>query len=128
MPVAPVLAINKTNNRLDFPPHHGATTMNTKRLTRSRQDRMIAGVCGGIGRYLSIDPTLIRLAMLLLAIWGGGGILVYIIAWIVIPEEPLAETAPSAPLAPFEPAGPAMPVESTMPAEPMVEPAAPADR
>jgi phage shock protein C len=93
--------------------------MNTKRLTRSRQDRMIAGVCGGIGRYLSIDPTLIRLAMLLLAIWGGGGILVYIIAWIVIPEEPLAEAAPMAPITPAEPA---------MPAEPMVESVAPADR
>ena len=63
-----------------------------KRLYRSRKDRMIAGVCGGVGEYLGIDPTLIRLALLLLAIWGGGGVLAYLIAWIVIPEEPLEET------------------------------------
>jgi phage shock protein PspC (stress-responsive transcriptional regulator) len=60
-----------------------------KRLYRSRTDRMLAGVCGGIGHYLNIDPTLIRLAFLVLAIWGGGGVLAYLIAWIVIPEEPL---------------------------------------
>ena len=63
-----------------------------KRLYRSRKDRMIAGVCGGVGEYLGIDLTLIRLALLLLAIWGGGGVLAYLIAWIVIPEEPLEET------------------------------------
>lgn len=94
--------------------------MNSKRLTRSRQERMIAGVCGGIGHYLNIDPTLIRLALLLLAIWGGGGILVYIIAWIVIPEEPLAET-PAA----IVPAGPAA---QPTPSETAAETAAPAER
>ncbi len=60
-----------------------------KRLYRSRTDRMLAGVCGGIGQYLNIDPTLIRLAFLALTIWGGGGVLAYLIAWVVIPEEPL---------------------------------------
>ncbi|RME83235.1 MAG: PspC domain-containing protein [Caldilineae bacterium] len=63
--------------------------MSGKRLYRSRKDRMIAGVCGGLGEYFNIDPTLIRLALLFLVIWGGGGVLVYLIAWIVIPEEPL---------------------------------------
>lgn len=89
--------------------------MTNKRLYRSRQDRMIAGVCGGIGHYLNIDPTLIRLALLLLAIWGGGGILVYIIAWIVIPEEPVSETTPSGAITPAEPAAsvaPAAPAEA----------------
>lgn len=94
--------------------------MTTKRLYRSRQDRMIAGVCGGIGHYLNIDPTLIRLALLLLAIWGGGGILVYIIAWIVIPEEPVAETAPPASVVPAEPVLPPAPAEAG------VDPAPPA--
>lgn len=94
--------------------------MTTKRLYRSRQDRMIAGVCGGIGHYLNIDPTLIRLALLLLAIWGGGGILVYIIAWIVIPEEPVAEGAQPGPGVPPEPVLPPAPVE------PVVDPAGPA--
>lgn len=66
----------------------------TKRLYRSRKDRMIAGVCGGIGEYLNIDPTLVRLAFLLLAIWGGGGVLAYLIAWIVIPEESVDDIVP----------------------------------
>ena len=64
--------------------------MTSKRLYRPRNDRMIAGVCAGIGSYLNIDPTIVRLAILLLAVWGGGGILAYLIAWVVIPEEPLA--------------------------------------
>jgi len=59
-----------------------------KRLFRSRKDRMVAGVCGGIGEYLNIDPTLIRLAFLVFTLWGGGGILAYAIAWVVIPEAP----------------------------------------
>ena len=67
--------------------------MTTKRLYRPRNERMIAGVCAGIGNYMNIDPTLVRLAVLLLAVWGGGGILAYFIAWIVISEEPLGSSA-----------------------------------
>lgn len=59
-----------------------------KKLYRSRNNRMIAGVCGGIGEYLEIDPTLVRLLWLLFALGMGSGIVVYIIAWIIIPEEP----------------------------------------
>ena len=62
-----------------------------KKLQRSRTNRMIAGVCGGLGEYFNIDPTLIRLAAVFFALWWGGGILLYLIAWFVIPEEP--ETA-----------------------------------
>lgn len=69
--------------------------MSNKRLYRSRNDRMIAGVCGGLGQYLHIDPTLIRIALLFLALWGGGGVLAYFIAWLVIPEEPVAFTPPA---------------------------------
>lgn len=67
-----------------------------KRLYRSRKDRIIAGVCGGIGEYFEIDPTLIRLVWLLLGLTGAG-IVAYIVAWIVIPEEAgsLPATAPS---------------------------------
>ena len=80
--------------------------MSSKRLYRSRSERMLAGVCGGIGLYLGVDPTLIRLAFLVLAIWGGGGILAYIIAWLVIPDEPLDIPTPQAekPLATITPA------------------------
>lgn len=56
-------------------------------LRRSRQDRMIAGVCGGLGRYLGVDPVLLRVAFVVLAIAGGSGILIYILGAILIPEE-----------------------------------------
>ncbi|HEY53378.1 MAG TPA: PspC domain-containing protein [Caldilineae bacterium] len=70
--------------------------MSGKRLYRSRDDRMIAGVCGGLGEYFNIDPTLVRLALLFLTLWGGGGVLVYILSWIVIPEQPVSAKAPAA--------------------------------
>jgi phage shock protein PspC (stress-responsive transcriptional regulator) len=60
------------------------------KLYRSKKNRIIAGVCGGIGEYFKVDPTLIRLLWLLVSIVsaGAGGIIAYIIAWIIIPEEP----------------------------------------
>ncbi|CCJ34138.1 MULTISPECIES: PspC domain-containing protein [Caloramator] len=60
-----------------------------KRLYRSRTDRMIAGVCGGIAKYFDMDPTIVRLLWVLIVMLGGSGILAYIICWIVIPEEPI---------------------------------------
>lgn len=68
-----------------------------RRLVRARDDRVVAGVCGGLGRYLGIDPILLRLALVALVLLGGTGILAYIIAWIVIPEEPAAVRAPQEP-------------------------------
>ena len=59
-----------------------------KKLYKIRQGRMLAGVCGGIGQYFNVDPTLIRLAWVLVSCLGGAGLLAYIIAAIVIPEEP----------------------------------------
>ncbi len=58
------------------------------KLYRSKKNRIIAGVCGGIGEYFKVDPTLIRLLWLLISIMGGSGVVAYIIAWIIIPEEP----------------------------------------
>ena len=60
--------------------------MEQKKLLRSVDNRMICGVCGGIGNYFNIDPTLIRLVWVLASL-SGGGLLVYIIASIIIPEE-----------------------------------------
>ncbi len=61
----------------------------SKRLYKARKTpRMIFGVCGGIAEYFNIDPTVIRLAFVLLSIFAGGGLLAYIIAAIVIPEAP----------------------------------------
>lgn len=59
-----------------------------KRLYRSRKDKVIAGVCGGIGEYFNIDPVWIRLIFVLLVLLQGTGILVYIIAWVLVPENP----------------------------------------
>lgn len=61
---------------------------NYKQLTRSTSNRMIAGVCAGLGEYLGIDPTIVRLLTLLAFFTGFGGIaLVYIIMAIVVPEQ-----------------------------------------
>ena len=62
---------------------------NYKRLYRSRDNRMIAGVCGGLGEYFNIDPTLIRLLFVAAVFFGvGGGALAYLIMMILVPEEP----------------------------------------
>ena len=58
-----------------------------KRLFRSKKDRMIGGVCGGLAEYLNIDPAIVRIVAALLMLTWGTGILLYIIMWIVIPEE-----------------------------------------
>jgi phage shock protein PspC (stress-responsive transcriptional regulator) len=56
-----------------------------KRLYRSRKDKIIGGVCGGIGEYFDIDPVLVRILWLFFTFLGGAGILAYLIAWVVIP-------------------------------------------
>jgi len=60
-----------------------------KKLYRSNNQRMIAGVCGGIAEYFHIDPTLVRLGFLACACAFGGGVLAYIVAAIVIPAAPV---------------------------------------
>ncbi len=59
----------------------------SKRLYRSKTDRIIGGVCGGLGKYFDVDPTIIRLLWVVIFLMGGSGILIYIIFWIVLPEE-----------------------------------------
>jgi len=60
-----------------------------KKLTRSKKNRLIAGVCGGLGEYLKIDPTIIRLLYAACTVVTGfaPGIVVYVLAWIIIPEK-----------------------------------------
>lgn len=62
--------------------------MENKRLYRSRNQRMIAGVCGGIAEYFNVDPTIIRLIAVILAFGVGTGILAYLICALVIPDAP----------------------------------------
>lgn len=58
-----------------------------KKLYRSNTNKMLAGVCGGIGEYFNVDPTLVRLGFVALSFLAGGGLLVYILATIIIPKE-----------------------------------------
>lgn len=58
-----------------------------QRLYRSQKNRVIAGVAGGLAEYFDVDVVLVRLLLVLSIFWGGGGVIVYIIAWIIIPEE-----------------------------------------
>lgn len=60
-----------------------------KKLYRSSSNEMIAGVCAGIANYFNVDPTIVRLAFLVMALAGGPGILLYFILWIIIPQEPV---------------------------------------
>lgn len=66
-----------------------------KRLVRPRNDRKIAGVCAGFAEYFDLDVTLVRVVWLVVLIMGGVGLLPYLIAWIVMPEEPLALPSPA---------------------------------
>ena len=59
-----------------------------KKLYRSVTDKMLGGVCGGLAEYFDIDPVIVRLIFVLAVIFGGSGILAYIILWIIIPQKP----------------------------------------
>lgn len=83
----------------DFGERHGAREPSEggepvpRKLRRSRTDRSIAGICAGIARFFDADVTLVRLVTLLLVLFGGMSLWVYVILWIVIPkEEPDTET------------------------------------
>lgn len=62
-----------------------------KKLVRSEKERILGGVCGGLAEYFGVDPTLVRLVFVLLALAGGAGILLYIVLWIIMPRRPQAE-------------------------------------
>ncbi len=72
-----------------------------RKLYRSRKHRVIGGVCGGLAEYLNTDPVAIRLVWLLLVLVGGTGVLLYLLAWIIMPDE--KSVRPGAPVAPAEP-------------------------
>lgn len=58
------------------------------KLYRSTSDKMLGGVAGGLAEYFDIDPTIVRVLFIVVTLFGGGGILAYIILWIVVPEKP----------------------------------------
>jgi phage shock protein C len=67
-----------------------------QRLVRPRGDRKIAGVCAGFAEYFDLDVVLVRVVWLIVACMTGVGFLGYVIAWIIVPEEPEAHPVPSA--------------------------------
>ena len=72
-----------------------------RRLTRSRDDRMLSGVCGGVAEYAGIDANLVRLLVVLGTVIGFGSLLVaYVIAWVLMPQAPLASLTATPPVRP----------------------------
>src|SRR5205823_3484667 len=63
------------------------TTPQPKRLVRTTDDRVIAGVAGGLGRYFGVDPVLFRIGFIALLFLGGTGVFLYAIAWLLVPDE-----------------------------------------
>ena len=63
----------------------------TTKLYRSEIDKMLGGVCGGLGRYLGIDPTIVRLFFVLLTVANGVGVFIYFVLWLIVPGEDQAE-------------------------------------
>ncbi len=67
----------------------GKIKKKVKKLYRSGKNRILAGVCGGLGDYFDVDPTIVRLAWIIFTLMSLGiGILAYLIAWIIIPRNP----------------------------------------
>lgn len=66
--------------------------MNHSRLYRSTSQRVFGGVAGGIAEYFNIDPVIIRVIFVLAAIFGGGGVIIYLVLWIAVPERPFTST------------------------------------
>ncbi len=60
----------------------------TRKLYRSRSNRQVAGVCGGLAEYFNLDPTLMRVLFVVLAVLGGSGLVLYLALWIIVPNAP----------------------------------------
>ena len=65
-----------------------------RKIYRPRQERMLAGVCVAFARYFGVDPTLVRIAWVFFTCVAGGGLILYLICWILIPNEPLPAGSP----------------------------------
>jgi phage shock protein PspC (stress-responsive transcriptional regulator) len=75
------------------PPPPTADPVGQRLLRRSRSDRVAAGVCGGLGDYFGLDPVIVRIIFVVLALFGGSGVLLYLIAWLVVAKEGDEETS-----------------------------------
>jgi phage shock protein C len=66
----------------------GGAMAQTRKLYRSKTNRKLAGVCGGLAQYFNLDATLIRVLFVALAVLGGSGLVIYLAMWILVPKEP----------------------------------------
>ena len=78
------------------PPEAATRTDETRRLYRSTDQRVVAGVCGGLGEYLSLDPVWFRIGFVVLALAGGSGVLIYLLMWLIIQRQPDGYVPPPA--------------------------------
>lgn len=67
----------------------------SEKLYRARRNKVISGVCAGLGDYLNIDPVIVRIIFIIFAFIHGLGLLVYVIMWIIVPEEPIENLYPN---------------------------------
>ncbi|MDN5273247.1 PspC domain-containing protein [Chloroflexus sp. MS-CIW-1] len=67
-------------------------TPQTRRLQRTRSDRMIAGVAGGLAKYLGIDPVIMRIAFVIVGLMNGIGVVIYLVLWLLMPNEDAEST------------------------------------
>jgi phage shock protein C len=68
-----------------------------RKLYRSRTQRMVAGVCGGLAEYFNLDTTVIRVLFLVLTLFGGSGLVIYLVMWILVPDASKVPPTTSAP-------------------------------
>ena len=58
-----------------------------KKLQRSRSNKLLGGVCGGLANYIGIDPTLVRIIWVIVSLFAGSGVLIYLVLWVIMPLE-----------------------------------------
>ena len=80
MPIALIGLVDRVE-----PERRGRVMSMAKRLQRSRDEKLIGGVCGGIADYFELDPVLVRAAFVLFALFGGTGLLLYVVLWVIMP-------------------------------------------
>jgi phage shock protein C len=70
-----------------MPAKKGQAKTANKKLYRSQKDRVIAGVCAGLGEFFGFDPTVIRIIFVVITLFGGGGVILYLILWLIMPTQ-----------------------------------------
>jgi phage shock protein PspC (stress-responsive transcriptional regulator) len=78
------MTINEDMNPIPSVPQPGRSY---RQIHRSREDRIVSGLSGGLGRYFNVDPVIVRILFVALTLFGGSGVLLYLIGWVAVPDE-----------------------------------------